>query len=328
MRLAPIMQPFFTDSLMTQRQASRHTIASYRDAFKQLLGYARQHTGKLPAQLDLADLDARLIGAFLADLETTRGNSIATRNARLTAIHSLFRYASLRAPEHADLIARVLSIPAKRTHTSIVSFLTKAELDALIGAPGTATWHGRRDRVLLMLTAQTGLRVSELTGLTIGDIHLGTGPHVSCRGKNRKSRCTPLTPPTAQALASWLAERGGADSDPLFPGRSGRALSRDAVAHLLAKHVAKAAAHCPSLNGKTITPHTLRHSAAMALLHAGIEPTVLALWLGHASPASTRPYIHADMALKQQAADRLAPPGVRPGRYRAPDELLAFLAGL
>jgi integrase/recombinase XerD len=156
MRLAPIMQAFFTDYLMTQRQASRHTIASYRDAFKQLLGYARQHTGKLPAQLDLADVDARLIGAFLTDLETTRGNTIATRNARLTAIHSLFRYASLQTPEHADLIARVLSIPVKRTHTSIVSFLTKAELDALIGAPGTATWHGRRDRALLMLTAQTG----------------------------------------------------------------------------------------------------------------------------------------------------------------------------
>jgi site-specific recombinase XerD len=258
------MQAFFTDYLMTQRQAGRHTIASYRDAFKQLLGYARRHTGKLPAHLDLADPGARLIGAFLADLETTRGTSIATRNARLTAIHSLFRYASLQAPEHADLIARVPSIPARRTHTSIVSFLAKTELDALIGAPGIATWHGRRDRALLMLTAQTGLRVSELTSLTIGDIHLGTGPHVSCRGKNRKSRCTPLTPPTAQTLASWLAERGGDDSDPLFPGRSGRALPRDAVAHLLAKHVAKAAAHCPSLTGKTITPHTLRHSAATA----------------------------------------------------------------
>jgi len=202
MRLAPIMQPFFTDYLMTQRQASRHTIASYRDAFKQLLGYARQHTGKLPAQLDLADLDARLIGAFLADLETTRGNSIATRNARLTAIHSLFRYASLRAPEHADLIARVLSIPAKRTHTSIVSFLTKAELDALIGAPGTATWHGRRDRVLLMLTAQTGLRVSELTGLTIGDIHLGTGPHVSCSPRRPPRRSLPGWPNAAEPTAT------------------------------------------------------------------------------------------------------------------------------
>ena len=328
MRLAPIMQAFFTDYLMTQRHASRHTIASYRDCLRLLLTFARQRTGKLPAQLDLADLDAVLIGTFLTELESTRGNSAATRNTRLTAIHSLFRYASLQAPEHAGLISRVLAIPAKRTRTDIVSFLTQAEVDALIGAVDTTTWHGRRDQTLLRLAAQTGLRVSELTGLTIADVHLGTGPHVSCRGKNRRSRCTPLTPPTVTTLASWLGERGGSPDDPLFPTRTGNPLSRDAVAHLLAKYVQKAAPGCPSLDSKTVTPHTLRHSAAMALVHAGIDPTVIALWMGHASAASTKPYIHADMTLKQQAADRLTPPGVKPGRYQAPDEPLAFLADL
>jgi integrase/recombinase XerD len=328
MRLAPIMQAFFTDYLMTRRHASRPTIASYRDCLRLLLTFARQRTGKLPAQLDLADLDAVLIGTFLTELESTRGNSAATRNTRLTAIHSLFRYASLQAPEHAGLISRVLAIPAKRTRTDIVSFLTQAEVDALIGAAGTTTWHGRRDQTLLRLAAQTGLRVSELTGLTIADVHLGTGPHVSCRGKNRRSRCTALTPPTVTTLASWLGERGGSPDDPLFPTRTGNPLSRDAVAHLLAKYVQKAAPGCPSLDSKTVTPHTLRHSAAMALAHAGIDPTVIALWMGHASAASTKPYIHADMTLKQQAADRLTPPGVKPGRYQAPDELLAFLADL
>lgn len=328
MRLAPIMQAFFTDYLMTQRHASRHTIASYRDCLRLLLTFARQRTGKLPAQLDLADLDAVLIGTFLTELESTRGNSAATRNTRLTAIHSLFRYASLQAPEHAGLISRVLAIPAKRTRTDVVSFLTQAEVDALIGAVDTTTWHGHRDQTLLRLAAQTGLRVSELTGLTIADVHLGTGPHVSCRGKNRRSRCTPLTPPTVTTLASWLGEHGGSPDDPLFPTRTGNPLSRDAVAHLLAKYVQKAAPGCPSLDSKTVTPHTLRHSAAMALVHAGIDPTVIALWMGHASVASTKPYIHADMTLKQQAADRLTPPGVKPGRYQAPDELLAFLADL
>ena len=217
MRLAPIMQAFFTDYLMTQRHASRHTIASYRDCLRLLLTFARQRTGKLPAQLDLADLDAVLIGTFLTELESTRGNSAATRNTRLTAIHSLFRYASLQAPEHAGLISRVLAIPAKRTRTDIVSFLTQAEADALIGAVDTTTWHGRRDQTLLRLAAQTGLRVSELTGLTIADVHLGTGPHVSCNGKNRRSRCTPLTPPTVTTLASWLGERGGSPDDPCSP---------------------------------------------------------------------------------------------------------------
>jgi integrase/recombinase XerD len=328
-RLAPIMQGFFTDHLITQRHASPHTVASYRDTFRLLLGYAHQRTGKLPAQLDIADLDAVLIGAFLTHLETERGNSAATRNARLTAVRALFRYASLRAPEHAALIARVLAIPAKRTGTTIVCFLTQDETDALIAAAAaTGSWHGHRDHALLALAAQTGLRVSELTGLRTGDIHLGSGPHVYCRGKGRRDRCTPLTPSAVGTLAAWLAEHGGQPGDPLFPTQAGNPLSRDAVARLLTKYVQLASASCPSLKGKTVSPHTLRHGAAMALVHAGIDPTVIALWMGHASPLSTRPYLHADMQLKQQAADRLTPPGTPPGRYHAPDDLLAFLAAL
>ena len=327
-RLAPIMQGFFTDHLITQRHASPHTVASYRDTLTLLLGYAHQRSGKLPAQLDLGDLDAALIGAFLTHLEEERGNSAATRNARLTAIRALFRYASLRAPEHAALIARVLAIPAKRTDTTIVCFLAQDELDALIAAAAAAgTWHGRRDHALLALTAQTGLRVSELTGLRISDTHLGSGPHVYCRGKGRRDRCTPLTPPTVRTLTAWLRERRGQPGDPVFPTQAGNPMSRDAVSRLLAKYAGLASASCPSLKDKTISPHTLRHSA-MALVAAGVDPTVIALWMGHASPLSTRPYLHADMKLKQQAADRLTPPGTPPGRYHAPDELLAFLAGL
>ena len=328
-RLAPIMQGFFTDHLITQRHASPHTVASYRDTFRLLLGYAHQRSRKLPAQLDIADLDAVLIGAFLTHLETERGNSAATRNARLTAVRALFRYASLRAPEHAALIARVLAIPAKRTGTTIVCFLTQDETDALIAAAAaTGSWHGHRDHALLALATQTGLRVSELTGLRTGDIHLGSGPHVYCRGKGRRDRCTPLTPSAVGTLAAWLAEHGGQPGDPLFPTQAGNPLSRDAVARLLTKYVQLASASCPSLKGKTVSPHTLRHGAAMALVHAGIDPTVIALWMGHASPLSTRPYLHADMQLKQQAADRLTPPGTPPGRYHAPDDLLAFLAAL
>jgi integrase/recombinase XerD len=328
-RLAPIMQGFFTDHLITQRHASPHTVASYRDTLTLLLGYAHQRSGKLPAQLDLADLDAALIGAFLTHLEKERGNSAATRNARLTAIRALFRYASLRAPEHAALIARVLAIPAKRTDTTIVCFLARDEIDALIAAAAAAgTWHGRRDHALLALAAQTGLRVSELTGLRISDVRLGSGPHVYCRGKGRRDRCTPLTPSTVRTLTAWLGEHRGQPGDPVFPTQVGNPMSRDAVSRLLAKYACLASTSCPSLKDKTISPHTLRHSAAMALVAADVDPTVIALWMGHASPLSTRPYLHADMKLKQQAADRLTPPGTPPGRYHAPDELLAFLAGL
>lgn len=326
--LAPILEAFFTERLMTQRAASRHTVASYRDTFKLLLGYIHDQTGKLPSQLDLTDLDATTIGAFLTHLETVRHNSAATRNNRLAAIHSLFRYAALQVPEHMHLISRVLAIQAKRTTTTVVSYLTSTELEAMLSAPDRSTWHGRRDHALLVLAAQTGLRVSELTQLTVDDVRLRTGAHVYCRGKGRKDRCTPLTTHTAAVLTEWLAQRRGPGTAPLFCTRSGTPMSSDAVSHLTSKYASMAAATCPILASKKVTPHTLRHSAAMTLLRAGIDLTVIALWLGHESPNSTRIYLHADMALKERAIARTSPPDTEATRYKPPDDLLAFLEQL
>jgi site-specific recombinase XerD len=326
--LAPTLQAFFTDRLAHQRHASPHTIAAYRDTWRLLLGYASAKTGKRPSQLDLADLDAPLIGGFLDHLETHRGNSPRTRNARLAAIHSLFRYAALRHPEHAQTIARVLAIPPKRYDKALVTYLTEPELATLLAAPDRTTWAGRRDHALILLAAQTGLRISELTGLTIGDVHLGTGAHVSCTGKGRKQRITPLTTTTIAVLHTWLAERGGQPEQPLFPNRSGGPLSRDAIERRLAKHTTAAAARRPSLNTKTVTAHTLRHTAAMRLLHAGTDTSVIALWLGHEQAETTQIYLHADLALKERALARTKPPDVSPGRYRPPDKLLAFLEAL
>jgi len=326
--LAPTLQAFFTDRLARQRHASPHTIAAYRDTWRLLLGYASAHTGRQPSQLDLADLDAPLIGSFLGHLEHQRGNSPRTRNARLAAVHSLFRYAALRCPEHAETIARVLAIPPKRYDKALVTWLTDPELAALLAAPDRTTWAGRRDRALILLAAQTGLRISELTGLAIGDIHLGTGAHVSCTGKGRKDRITPLTTGTVAVLRAWIAERGGHPGQPLFPTRPGGRLSRDAIEHRLAKHTATAATRCPSLNAKTVTAHTLRHTAAMRLLHAGTDTSVIALWMGHEQAETTQIYLHADLALKERALARTKPPDARPGRYRPPDKLLAFLEAL
>jgi site-specific recombinase XerD len=323
--LAPILQTFFTDRLMTQRQASPHTIAAYRDTFRLLLNFATQHTGKNPARMSLADLNAPLIGAFLNHLQTERSNTVTTRNARLAAIHSLFRYAALRDIEHAALIQQVLAIPTKRRHRTIVGFLTAEQIDALLAAPDRDTRTGRRDHALLLLATQTGLRVSELTALTCQDLHLGAGPHVHCVGKGRKDRCTPLTRQTVETLRVWLQERGGLPGDPLFPSRRGGPLSRDAVEHLVAKHAATAATRCPTLQAKTISPHTLRHTAAMSLLHAGVDITVIALWLGHESSETTHIYLHADLTLKERALARTTPANSTPGRYHAPDSLLTFL---
>jgi site-specific recombinase XerD len=324
--LAPLLQGFFTDKLMRQRQASPHTIAAYRDTFKLLLCFVADRTGRGAAQLRLGDLEAPTIGAFLLHLETERGNTTTTRNARLTAIHSFFRYAALRAPDHAALIYRVLAIPPKRFDRAIVSYLTELEAEALIAAPDRTTWLGRRDHALLLTDVQTGLRVSELIGLKLRDVHLDTGPHLRAHGKGRKDRCTPLISGTVKALRAWLAERGGQDDDPVFPTSRGTPLSRDAVERLVAKYAVKAATNCPSLSEKNVTPHTMRHTTAMALLRAGVDVSVIALWLGHESTESTQVYLHADMTIKERALARITPlSSAGSGRYQAPDSLLAYL---
>lgn len=326
--LAPILQAFFTERLLAQRQASPNTVAAYRDTFRLLLGFAQRRTGKAPCALRLEDLDAGLIGAFLEHLESERRNSARTRNARLAAVHSMFSYAALRHPEHAALIQRVLAIPPKRVDRQLVSFLDKAEVDALLAAPDRDTWVGRRDHALLLVAVQTGLRVSELTALVCQDVSLGSGAHVRSHGKGRKERITPLTTQTCGVLRVWLAERRGGPRDPLFPSRRGGHLSRDAVALLVTKHARAAEQHCPSLGAKTISPHVLRHTAAMRLLAAGVDTTVIAMWLGHEGVETTQIYLHADLAIKERALARTAPADTKPGRYRAPDTLMAFLEGL
>jgi len=326
--LAPTLQAFFTDRLIRQRQVSGHTIAAYRDTLRLLLGYAASQTSLPPSRLDLADLNAELIGAFLDHLEHERGNSVRTRNARLAAIHSLFRFAALEHPEHAGSISRVLAIPPKRFDRALITYLTEAEVDALLACCDQSTWTGRRDHALLLLAAQTGLRISELTGLTRRDVHLGAGAHVACHGKGRKDRITPLTSGTIAALRDWLGEHSGSPDAPLFPTRRGNKLSRDAIEHRIAHYATKASAGCPSLHGKTVTAHVLRHTTAMRLLHAGVDTSVIALWLGHVSVDTTQIYLHADLELKEQALARTRPPNGRTGRYQPPDSLIAWLEAL
>jgi integrase/recombinase XerD len=326
--LAPTVQAFFTDRLMAERQVSPHTLAAYRDAIRLLLGFVAQRTGKAPSTLEFVDVDASMVSAFLGYLERDRGNSPRTRNVRLAALHSLFRYAALHHPEHAELIRRVLAIPPKRFDRADISFLAPAEVDALLAAPDRACWVGRRDHALLLLAIQTGLRVSELVGLRCEDVELRKGAHVRCLGKGRKERCTPLTSRTVEVLRSWLAERRGAGNDPLFPTSRGHTLSRDAIALVVARHTATATKTCTTLRAKTVSPHVLRHTAAMRLLHAGVDTSTIALWLGHERAETTQMYVHADQTLKEKAIAKTAPIGNTPGRFRPSDSLLAFLEQL
>ncbi|HEY5840068.1 MAG TPA: tyrosine-type recombinase/integrase [Mycobacterium sp.] len=326
--IAPTLQAFFTDRLTQQRQASPRTIAAYRDALRLLLGFVHHRTGKSPVDLDWDDLDATTITAFLNYLEIERKNSIRTRNVRLTAIRSLFAYAALRHPEHAMLIQRVLAIPPKRFNKRIVTFLSPPEVDALVAAPDQSRWEGRRDRTLLLLAVQTGLRVSELIGLNCRDVTLGAGASVLCEGKGRKQRAVPLTNPVEAMLRVWLTERAGRPDDPLFSTRTGRRLSRDAIALRVDTHAATAAQTCPSLLGRKIHPHVLRHSCAMTLLQAGVDTSVIALWLGHAGVRSTDAYLHADISIKEKALALTTPASARPGRYHPSDKVLAFLESL
>jgi site-specific recombinase XerD len=326
--LAPTLQAFFVDRLAKQRHASPRTVIAYRDTFRLLLCFLQQQTGKQPSQLDFEDLDAPTILAFLEHLEHERGNRPRTRNARLAALRSMFRFAALRHPEHAELIARVIAIPQKRHDKPIVAFLNKSEITALLAAPDRGTWIGRRDYALLATAIQTGLRVSELTSLNCGDVTLGAGACVQCLGKGRKARQTPLTASTQKLLRSWLRERAGQPSDPLFPTSTGARLTRDAIARRITKHTATAVQRCPSLQGKQLTPHNLRHTSAMQLLHAGVDTTLIALWLGHEDVRSTQIYVHADMTIKERTLARTSQPSTTPGRYQPRDQLLAFLESL
>ena len=326
--LPALLEAFFTDRLMGQRQASPHTIASYRDTFCLLLQFAQQRLHKPPSSLTVPELDTPLLGAFLDHLERERHNSARSRNVRLAAIHSFFRYVALHAPEHSAVAQRVLTMPSKRYLRRPIAFLTAVEVDALLAAPNLTTWSGRRDRAILMLAVQTGLRAAELTGLRCQDIAFGAGAHVRCEGKGRKARCTPLRKDTVLVLRSWMRERQGLPSEPLFPSTRGTALSQDALQYLLDKHLTVARRRCPSLTRKRVTPHVLRHTLAMDLLHHGATATVIALWLGHESPETTSIYLHADMQLKERALAATTTKNIKIPRYRPSDRVMNFLKGL
>ena len=323
-----LLQSFFTDRLLRQWRASAHTVASYRDAFRLLLRFANQNLSKEPSVLSLKDLTPDFLSSFLDYVEKARNNSVRTRNARLAAIHSFFRYVSFREPAYAELCHQILAIPSKRFERRPIEFLTRKEIDALIDAPDKTTWVGRRDRTFLLTAIQTGLRVSELIGLRCEHVVMGTGAHVRCDGKGRKQRCTPLRRETAGVMSSWLCELNGQPGDTVFPSIRGGPLSRDAIERLVVRHRKAAQSNCPSLSRKKVTPHVLRHTAAMELLHHGVDRSVIALWLGHESVETTQMYLHADMRLKRKALSRITPLGVKPSLYKPDDELLAFLEDL
>jgi len=326
--LAPLLQRFFTQRLMQERRVSPHTISSYRDSFRLFLTFAHQRLHKRPAALVVEDIQAPLIVAFLDHLEQHRGLSVRSRNLRLTALHSFFRYLAFELPTHAAQIQRVLAIPSKRYTRTLVRFLTRAEVDALLAAPDRRTWFGRRDHAFILMAVQTGLRLSEITGVTRDDLVLGTGAHVRVIGKGRKERCTPLAKPTVTVLTAWLREPARDDGRLVFPNAKGGRLSVHGVKYLLDKHAAAATRVCPSLRGKRVTVHLLRHTMALDLLQAGVDRAVIALWLGHESVETTQMYLEATLAMKEQALAKTMPPQGTPGRFRPGDQLLSFLNSL
>ena len=325
---AGVLTRFFTLRLMQQRHASPHTVGSYRDTFRLLLRFATARTGKAPSKLAWQDIDAPLISACLDDMEDSRRITARSRNLRLTAIRSLFKYAAFELPEHAQQIQRVLAIPSKRCTQRQIGYLSREEVDALLAAPDQGTWAGRRDHAWILLAVQSGLRLSELTGITRADLIFGTGAHVRVMGKGRKERCTPLTQQTAAVLRSWLGEPTRGDGQIAFPNREGGRLSSDGVQYLLAKHVDRARQTCASLCTKRVFPHLLRHTAAMNLLQAGVDTTVIAMWLGHESVETTHVYLNADLELKRRVLAKTAPPGSTAATFRPDDALLTFLNNL
>jgi site-specific recombinase XerD len=323
--LAPLLEHFFTQRLMQQRQASPHTISSYRDTFRQFLKFAQGHLHKSPSRMNFEEIDAPLVAAFLDDLEKHHGISIRSRNLRLTAIHSFFRYAAFEAPAQSAQIQRVLAIPSKRFTRTLVNFLTRPEVDALLAAPDQRIWSGRRDHAFMLVAVQTGLRLSEMTGLKREDLVLAAGAHVRVTGKGRKERCTPIARPTLAVLKAWLREPQRGDGDVLFPSARGERLSVHGVQYMLNKHRKVASRVCPSLQQKRVTVHCLRHTMAMDLLQAGVRRSVIALWLGHESVETTQIYLEATLAMKEQALEKTSPLCGKPGRYRPADQLLDFL---
>jgi integrase/recombinase XerD len=326
--LPSLIQRFFTQRMLEQQGLSEHTVASYRDTFRLLLEFAAQHIGHAPSKLQMEELDASFVENFLRHLEQGRGNSVRTRNARLAAVHAFFRFVAISEPALGLQCQRILAIPSKRCEHGPVEFLTEEEAAALVGAPDPRTWLGNRDRTLLLVAVQTGLRNSELTSLRREDVVLGIGAHVRCLGKGRKMRCTPLRQDVVALLKEWLLRQPGEPGDPVFPSSRGGRLSADALQRLVSRHAATACHSCPSLKEKSVTPHTLRHAAAMSLLQHGVDLSVIALWLGHASSETTQIYLHADMRLKERALAHANASGVMPTRYKPPDPLLAFLEGL
>jgi site-specific recombinase XerD len=326
--LAPLLERFFIQRLMQERRVSPHTICSYRDTFRLFLKFAQQRLHQPPHALVFEQIDAPLIVAFLDQLEKQRGLSIRSRNLRLTAIHSFFRYMAFELPTHSAQIQRVLAIPSKRYTRTLVRFLIRAEVDALLAAPDRRTWFGRRDHAFILMAVQTGLRLSEITGATREDLILGTGTHVRVIGKGRKERCTPLAKPTAAVLKAWLREPPKGDGRLLFPNAKGERLTVHGVKYMLNKHTATAARVCPSLKGKRVTVHLLRHTMALEMLQAGVDRAVIALWLGHESVETTQIYLEATLAMKEQALAKTTPPHGNPGRFRPGDRLLSFLESL
>jgi len=325
---AVLLEHFFTQRLMQQRQVSSHTISSYRDTFRQFLKFVEQQMHKQPSRLSFEQIEAPLIVAFLDHLEKRRGLSIRSRNLRLTAIHSFFRYAAFEAPAHSAQIQRVLAIPSKRFTRTLVPFLTRSEVDALLAAPDRCTWSGRRDYAFLLVAVQTGLRLSEMTGLKRENIIFGTGAHIRVIGKGRKERCTPIAKATRRVLKAWLQEPQRGDDEVLFPSAKGHRLSVHGVQYLLNKHRTTASHVCSSLKQKRVTVHRLRHTMAMDLLQAGVDRAVIALWLGHESVETTQVYLEATLAMKEQALAKLTPPQTKSGRYKPGDQLLDFLNSL
>ncbi len=323
-----LLTKFFTARLIQQKNVSAHTISSYRDTFKLMLQFAKKSIGKDPSKLSFEDLDASFVMSFLNDLEKVRGITARSRNLRLTAIRSFFRYLSFELPEHGKQIQSVLAIPAKKHKTILVNYLTRTEVKALLEAPDRNCWSGRRDHAWMLLAVQSGLRVSELTSLVRQDITFDTGAHVHVLGKGRKERCTPITNEMVAILKSWFKEAMVGGMQILFPNQRGGRLSNDGIQYLLKKHVDTASKVCHSLSSKRVSPHVLRHTAAMGLLQAGVDTSVIALWLGHESIETTHIYLKADLAMKEEALKKTLPHNQKSIRYKPDDSLMEFLKSL